>query len=107
MKKNKKLVAKLLSTIFTFVSMFLRRTSATDPIRFKWRMLRFGYYPVPHGMKIPPDVELGAASSVVWTKENHLILFNRGPNPLMEFDPRGRLLKTWGQGDCMASWYEA
>ena len=58
-----------------------------------------GYVPVPHGLKIPNDVELGAASSVVWTEEDHLILFNRGPNPLMEFDPRGRLLKVWGQGD--------
>ena len=58
-----------------------------------------GYVPVQHGLKIPSGVELGASSSVVWTKDNHLILFNRGPNPLMEFDPRGRLLRTWGQGD--------
>ena len=58
-----------------------------------------GYKAVPHGLKIPLDVELGASSSVVWTEEDHLILFNRGPNPLMEFDPRGRFLKTWGQGD--------
>lgn len=58
-----------------------------------------GYRAVKHGLKIPYEVELGAASSVVWTREDHLILFNRGPNPLMEFDPRGRLLRTWGQGD--------
>ncbi|MDD9959307.1 MAG: peptidyl-alpha-hydroxyglycine alpha-amidating lyase family protein [Gammaproteobacteria bacterium] len=58
-----------------------------------------GYIPVKHGLQIPHDVELGAATSVVWTEEDHLILFNRGPNPLMEFDPRGRLLRTWGQGE--------
>ena len=51
-----------------------------------------GYIPVKHGLQIPHDVELGAATSVVWTEEDHLILFNRGPNSLMEFDPRGRLL---------------
>ena len=58
-----------------------------------------GYIPVKHGLDIPHKIELGAATSVVWTEEDHLILFNRGPNPLMEFDPRGRLLRTWGQGD--------
>ena len=58
-----------------------------------------GYIPVKHGLNIPHKIELGAATSVVWTEEDHLILFNRGPNPLMEFDPRGRLLRTWGQGD--------
>ena len=58
-----------------------------------------GYMAVEHGLKIPYEVELGAPSSVVWTREDHLILFNRGPNPLMEFDPRGRLLRTWGQGE--------
>ena len=58
-----------------------------------------GYMPVKHGLDIPHNIELGAATSVVWTEEDHLILFNRGPNPLMEFDPRGRLLRTWGQGD--------
>tara|TARA_B100000686_G_scaffold332549_1_gene397423 strand:- start:2133 stop:3101 length:969 start_codon:yes stop_codon:yes gene_type:complete len=58
-----------------------------------------GYIPVMHGLQIPHHVELGAATSVVWTEEDHLILFNRGPNPLMEFDPRGRLLRTWGQGE--------
>ena len=58
-----------------------------------------GYIPVKHGLDIPHNIELGAATSVVWTEEDHLILFNRGPNPLMEFDPRGNLLRTWGQGD--------
>lgn len=58
-----------------------------------------GYIPVQHGLDIPHNIELGAASSVVWTEDQHLILFNRGPNPLMEFDPRGRLLRTWGQGE--------
>ena len=83
MKKNKKLVAKLLSTIFTFcfyVSAQGQALPGPDPLQME-DAPDLGYYPVPHGMKIPPDVELGAASSVVWTKENHLILFNRGLIP--------------------------
>ena len=42
-----------------------------------------GYRPVPHGLQIPDGLEMGAPSSVVWTSRNQLVVFNRGPNPLM------------------------
>ena len=58
-----------------------------------------GYRAVEHGLDIPDDVEMGAPSSVVWTKENRLIVFNRGPNPLMEFDAHGEFLRAWGQDE--------
>ena len=58
-----------------------------------------GFKAVAHGLEIPADVEMGAPSSVVWTKENHLVVFNRGPNPLMEFDGEGKFVRSWGQGD--------
>ena len=98
---NKKIVTEIFSTVFAFffsVAVQGQALPGPDPLQME-NAPDLGYQPVPHGLKIPQDIELGAASSVVWTKENHLILFNRGPNPLMEFDPRGRLLKTWGQGD--------
>ena len=58
-----------------------------------------GYRPVPNGLQIPTDVEMGAPSSVVWTSRNHLVVFNRGPNPLMEFDADGGFVRSWGQGE--------
>ena len=58
-----------------------------------------GFKAVEHGLDIPADLEMGAPSSVVWTKENHLVVFNRGPNPLMEFDAEGGFIRSWGQGD--------
>ena len=58
-----------------------------------------GYRPVPHGLQIPADVEMGAPSSVVWTSRNHLVVFNRGPNPLMEFDADGSFVRSWGHGE--------
>ena len=58
-----------------------------------------GYHPVPHGLKIPADQEMGAPSSVVWTTKNTLLVFNRGPNPLMEFKPDGSFVRSWGQGE--------
>lgn len=57
-----------------------------------------GYRPVPHGLQIPDDVEMGAPSSVAWTARNRLLVFNRGPNPLMEFDADGAFVRSWGQG---------
>ena len=58
-----------------------------------------GYRPVQHGLQIPDDQEMGAPSSVVWTTQNRLLVFNRGPNPLMEFNPDGSFVRSWGQGE--------
>ena len=58
-----------------------------------------GYHPVPHGLQIPDGQEMGAPSSVVWTTKNTLLVFNRGPNPLMEFNPDGSFVRSWGQGE--------
>ena len=58
-----------------------------------------GYHAVPHGLQIPDDQEMGAPSSVVWTTKNTLLVFNRGANPLMEFNPDGSFVRSWGQGE--------
>ena len=57
-----------------------------------------GYRAVPHGLQIPDGLEMGAPSSVVWTARNHLVVLNRGPHPLMEFDADGRFVRSWGEG---------
>ena len=58
-----------------------------------------GYRPVEHGLQIPVDMEMGAPSSVVWTTNHTLLVFNRGPNPLMEFAGDGEFVRAWGQGE--------
>ena len=57
-----------------------------------------GYRPVPNGLQIPADVEMGAPAAVAWTSRHRLLVFNRGPNPLMEFDADGAFVRSWGQG---------
>ncbi len=57
-----------------------------------------GYHAVPHGLQIPAELEMGAPSGVVWTDANHLIVFNRGRDPLAEFDADGTFVRSWGQG---------
>ena len=58
-----------------------------------------GYRAVPNGLQIPDGMEMGAPSSVVWTSRNHLVVFNRGPHPLMEFDADGAFVRSWGEGE--------
>ena len=57
-----------------------------------------GYRAAPHGLQIPDDVEMGAPSSVGWTSTGRVLVFNRGPNPLMEFEADGAFVRSWGQG---------
>ncbi len=58
-----------------------------------------GYTAVPHGLQIPANIEMGAPSSVVWTPKNTLLIFNRGPHPLLEFNPDGSFVRAFGEGE--------
>ncbi len=79
------------------IFLLLQRLTAPDPAQME-NAPDLGYRPVPHGMQIPADLEMGAPSSVDWTAENTLLVFNRGPNPLMEFEADGTFVRSWGQG---------
>ncbi len=57
-----------------------------------------GHRAVPHGLQIPDDIEMGAPSSAAWTATNGLLVFNRGRDPLVEFDADGVFVRSWGQG---------
>jgi sugar lactone lactonase YvrE len=41
---------------------------------------------------------MGAPSSVATTRAGHLIVFTRGPHPLIEFDQSGRFMRSFGEG---------
>ena len=41
---------------------------------------------------------MGAPSGVAVTSDGHLIVFNRGPNALLEFDEDGRFVRAMGEG---------
>ena len=80
------------------IFLLLQILTAPDPAQME-DAPDLGYTAVPHGLQIPADLEMGAPSSVAWTSTNHLLVFNRGPNPLMEFNPDGSFVRAWGQGD--------
>ena len=79
------------------IFLLLQILTAPDPAQME-NAPDLGYRPVPHGLQIPDGIEMGAPSSVAWTASNRLIVFNRGPNPLMEFHADGRFSRSWGQG---------
>lgn len=57
-----------------------------------------GYLPVPHGLSLPEGVALGAATAVAINSRGHLVVFNRGNSPLIEFDRDGRFVRAMGEG---------
>ena len=79
------------------IVLLLQILTAPDPAQME-DAPDLGYRPVPHGLQIPADLEMGAPSSVAWTSRNRLLVFNRGPNPLMEFEADGSFVRSWGQG---------
>ena len=80
------------------IALLLQVLSAPDPAQME-DAPDLGYRAVPHGLQIPAGVDMGAPSSVDWTSTNTLLVFNRGPNPLMEFTPDGRFVRSWGHGE--------
>jgi DNA-binding beta-propeller fold protein YncE len=57
-----------------------------------------GYRPVEAGLKLPDGMKMGAPSSVVFDAHGHMLVFNRGEHPVMEFDGQGVFVRAFGEG---------
>jgi len=57
-----------------------------------------GYRAVEAGLKMPDGMKMGAPSSVVFDARGHMLVFNRGEHPLMEFDAQGAFVRAFGEG---------
>lgn len=72
--------------------------SGPDPAQME-KAPDLGFKPVPHGLVLPEGTKLGASSSAAFDADGHVVVFNRGDHPLMEFDPStGKLIRTFGEG---------
>jgi DNA-binding beta-propeller fold protein YncE len=85
-------VSVVLLTLSIFLPANAQVLDGPDPAQME-DAPHLGYRAVEHGLKIPADVEMGAPSSVVWTSQNRLLVFNRGPNA------NGEFVRSWGQGE--------
>ncbi|OFW28659.1 MAG: hypothetical protein A3H97_14635 [Acidobacteria bacterium RIFCSPLOWO2_02_FULL_65_29] len=80
-----------------FIALLFQVLAAPDPAQME-KAPDLGYKPVPHGLQLPQGVTMGAPSSVDVTKDGHLLVFNRGPFPLLEFDRNGAFVRSMGEG---------
>ena len=55
------------------------------------------YVAVPNPLTLPAGVTMGAAASVAFDSNGHLFVLNRGPQPLVEFDPNGQFIRAFGE----------
>ncbi len=53
---------------------------------------------VPHFAQLPPGWELDAVAGVATDSQNNVIIFHRGPHPLIIFDKKGKYLRSFGDG---------
>ena len=79
------------------VFLLVQALTAPDPAQME-KASDLGYRPVPHGLQLPAGVTMGAPSGVAVTKQGHLLVFNRGPFPLLEFDKDGAFVRSMGEG---------
>ena len=57
-----------------------------------------GYQPVTDIFKLPRGMNFGPCSSVAVTRTGNILVFNRSAHALMEFDGRGRYLRSLANG---------
>ena len=79
------------------IVLMLQVLSGPDPAQME-KAPDLGYKPVEHGLKLPDGITLGASSAVAVTANGHLLVFNRGPFPLLEFDKDGKFVRSMGEG---------
>jgi DNA-binding beta-propeller fold protein YncE len=56
------------------------------------------YVAVANPVTLPTGTTMGAPASVAFDSQAHLIVLNRGPHPLMEFDADGTFIRSFGEG---------
>jgi DNA-binding beta-propeller fold protein YncE len=71
--------------------------SGPDPAQME-KAPDLGYKPVQRSFKLPDGMRMGAPSSAAVTASGHLLVFNRGASPLLEFDKAGTFVRAFGEG---------
>ncbi|HZS49225.1 MAG TPA: peptidyl-alpha-hydroxyglycine alpha-amidating lyase family protein [Bryobacterales bacterium] len=57
-----------------------------------------GYKAVPDWPDLPAGWNFGEVASVAADSHGHVLVFHRGPHPIMEFDSGGKFVRSWGDG---------
>jgi len=79
------------------MTLLIQVLSAPDPAQME-KVPDLGYVPVPVSFNLPDGLKLGAPSSVAVNSQGHVLVFNRGDHPLVEFDKDGKFVRSLGDG---------
>ena len=79
------------------IALLFQMLTASDATQME-KAPDLGYVQVQHSFALPDGLGWGAASSVAMNSEGHILVFNRGPYPLLEFDRDGKFVRTLGEG---------
>lgn len=98
--------ARVASTLLALVaasSGFVTNPSGAQPPRDPALLIPeqaplLDYLPVPDPLTVPDGVEMGASTDVAFDSRGHLYVLTRGPSPVMEFDPDGQFIRSFGDG---------
>ena len=56
------------------------------------------YEAAPEWGRVPKGFELGEVAAVAVDRDDNVYAFNRGPHPVVVFDPEGSFVSSWGEG---------
>ena len=79
------------------IALLLQALAAPDPLQME-KAPDLGYAPVPHSFVLPSGLSWGAPSGVATSSQGHVLVLNRGPYPLLEFDADGHFVRSLGEG---------
>jgi DNA-binding beta-propeller fold protein YncE len=71
--------------------------AAPDPAQME-KAPDLGYMPMRHSLNLPDGLRWGAPASVAISSAGHILVFNRGAYPLLEFDRNGTFIRHLGEG---------
>jgi DNA-binding beta-propeller fold protein YncE len=58
----------------------------------------FAFEVAPEWGRVPKGFELGEVAAVAVDRDDNVYAFNRGPHPMVVFDPEGNFVGSWGEG---------
>src|SRR4051812_39065357 len=79
------------------VGLLLQALSAPDPAQME-KAPALGYVPVAHSFTLPSGMTWGAPSAVATNSKHHVLIFNRGPYPILEFEADGKFVRSIAEG---------
>ena len=79
----------LLAMFFTATSVFAQEASKVPDISFRL---------VNDFFQIPSDMVMAEAVGVALNSKGHIFILNRGNHPILEFNPDGSFIGSFGEG---------